>query len=108
MSTKDYIIIGLIMAVMAMIFLIGRPVGVEADTRRILDSIRYEQKMDSLYELMEVHRLGIIALENENDSLTLQLELIKNARRTRRPSRIGSADSLRTAILREAGIVQPR
>ena len=108
MSTKDYIIIGLIMAVMAMIFLIGRPVGVKSEARRILDSIRYEQKMDSLYELMEVHRLGIIALENENDSLTLQLELIKNARRNRRPSRIGSTDSLRAAILREAGIVQPR
>ena len=108
MSTKDYIIIGLIMAVMAMIFLIGRPVGIESESRRILDSIRYEQKMDSLYELMEVHRLGIIALENENDSLTLQLELIKNARRNRRPSRIGSTDSLRAAILREAGIVQPR
>lgn len=107
MSTKDYIIIGLIMAVMAMIFLIGRPVGVESESRRILDSIRYEQKMDSLYELMEVHRREIVELENENDALTLQLELIKNARRNRHPPRIGSADSLRAAILREAGIVHP-
>ena len=64
----------------------------ERDSVEYADGVR---RRDSLY--MDLW----IQYAHKDDSLTLALDDLDNARRTRRPSRIADNDSLRAAILRE-------
>lgn len=104
MERKDYIIIALLGVIALGIILMPRIQPEPSDTRRILDSIAYERKMDSLTDLKDALYEELLDLEERYDSLTLALDSYEKRRR-RPPSRIADADSLRDAILRAAGIL---
>jgi hypothetical protein len=107
MVTKDYIIIGLLAGIVLLLLLFPGPGINKSEARRILDSIAYEHKMDSLMHLRHESEEYIDALESQFDSLTLALSRHETRRRHPRPRPVGN-DSLRAAILREAGIVHRR
>ena len=107
---RDIIILILIAVVLAMSFLLAddaMPVPVD-NTRHILDSVRYEQRMDSMSRLVEAQRVKIEALRHRGKRLTLQLDSLSHAIRHRPPSRLTDDDSLRAAILRAAGQLHHR
>jgi hypothetical protein len=101
-------VLALVVLVMGMVLMDATvPVPVD-DSRRILDSVRYEAAMDSMQRLVSEQRGQIEALRRRGKRLTLQLDSLAHAMRHRPPSRINDDDSLRAAILRAAGLVQPR
>jgi Arc/MetJ family transcription regulator len=98
-------VLALVVLVMGMVLMDATvPVPVD-DSRRILDSVRYEAAME---RLVSEQRTQIEALRRRGKRLTLQLDSLAHAMRHRPPSRINDDDSLRAAILRAAGVVQPR
>lgn len=104
MGTKDYIIIGLLAGIVCILLLFPRQPASGSEARRIIDSMAYERRMDSLNKLREQQEDYILDLEAQFDSLTLALSRYENRRHRPRPYPSG-ADSLRSAILREAGIL---
>ena len=101
-------VLALVVLVMGMVLMDTTiPVPVD-DSRRILDSVRYEAAMDSMERLVSQQRTQIEALRRRGKRLTLQLDSLAHAVRHRPPSRINDDDSLRAAILRAAGVIHSR